>query len=281
MPQWQGGGNPTYQLGARLLAWLAPESDDPLLEVPITPPEASSAAVEDGIFAKAEVLAQAREARRLIDQQAPDRIVTFGGDCSVSLAPFAYLAEKYQGEVAALWIDAHTDFTTPSFYGYAHGYPARVLLGDGDPDLTALAKVTIPGDRLVYVGVGKAELGEAQLAELESFGATVFDPSELTPDFGEVLSRIRQTGASKLLVHFDVDALDPQHFRSQLFNHPDGSLAEQFRGIATGRMTLDEVVRLLHEVNRHCEVVGLTFAEHLPWDDQHMRNAMARMPILS
>jgi len=28
MPQWQGGNNPTYYLGARLLAWLAPESGE-------------------------------------------------------------------------------------------------------------------------------------------------------------------------------------------------------------------------------------------------------------
>lgn len=35
MPQWQGGNNPNYSFGAELLAWLAPDSDQPLIHVPI------------------------------------------------------------------------------------------------------------------------------------------------------------------------------------------------------------------------------------------------------
>lgn len=35
MPQWQGGNDPAYYLGSRLLAWLAPESNDETIEVPI------------------------------------------------------------------------------------------------------------------------------------------------------------------------------------------------------------------------------------------------------
>ena len=44
MPQWQGGNNPTYQLGARMLAWLAPPSKATLFEVPVATPEDSSPA---------------------------------------------------------------------------------------------------------------------------------------------------------------------------------------------------------------------------------------------
>lgn len=37
MPQWQGGNNPAYSLGAKLLAWLAPAANGtPQIEVPIT-----------------------------------------------------------------------------------------------------------------------------------------------------------------------------------------------------------------------------------------------------
>ncbi|WP_233711056.1 hypothetical protein [Lederbergia citrisecunda] len=36
MPQWQGGYNPTYYLGALLLNWLAPASDDVQVEVPVS-----------------------------------------------------------------------------------------------------------------------------------------------------------------------------------------------------------------------------------------------------
>lgn len=35
MPQWQGSNNPAYCLGTKLVAWLAPERDARLAEVPV------------------------------------------------------------------------------------------------------------------------------------------------------------------------------------------------------------------------------------------------------
>lgn len=281
MPQWQGGNNPTYQLGARLLAWLAPPSDAAFAEVPVTPPDASSPGLEDGVFAKSDVLRQTRAARDIIEREAPDRIVTFGGDCSVSLAPFSYLASRYADDVAVLWVDSHTDLTTSKDYSFVHGYPMRNLLGQGDPEFAAFVAHPVPGDRLIYVGVGTAELSETGRREIAEAGATVFDPSDLTVDFAEVVECVRATGASKLLVHFDVDVLDPKRFRAQLFNHPEGKLEEQFEGMATGKLSLDDVVRLLAHCGEAAEVVALSITEHLPWDAENMRRALARLPILS
>src|SRR5215475_14050886 len=120
MPQWQGGNNPTYYLGARLLAWLAPESDAQFAEVPVAQPDGLKLPVEEGIVAKSAILEQNRAALDIIRRADPDRIVTFGGDCSVSLAPFTFLASKYAGDVAVLWIDSHVDLTTSEVYENAH-----------------------------------------------------------------------------------------------------------------------------------------------------------------
>ncbi len=281
MPQWQGGDNPTYQLGARLLAWLAPKSEAPLVEVPVATPNSGRPPIEDGVFAKSALLEQTAAALAIIDREAPDRIVTFGGDCSVSLAPFSWLAAKYAGDVALLWLDSHTDLTSSKHYAYAHGYPVLNLLGQGDAEFAAFVNSPVPGHRLIYVGVGKAEMSQNSLRETSAHGARVFDPSELTADFAEVVEQLRATGASKVLVHFDVDVLDPQHFRAQLFNNPDNDLAGQFSGLATGKMKLGDVVRLLANVGQVAEVIGLSITEHLPWDAENMREALANLPILS
>lgn len=39
MPQWQGGDNSNYSFGAELLAWLAPQNDQPLIKVPVYEPD--------------------------------------------------------------------------------------------------------------------------------------------------------------------------------------------------------------------------------------------------
>jgi arginase len=281
MPQWQGGGNPTYHIGARLLAWLAPESDAAFAEVPVVSPDTSSPGFEEGIFAKSDLLKQTNAAREIIRDADPDRIVTFGGDCSVALAPFSHLASKYAGDVAVLWIDSHSDLTSSKVYPYAHGYPMLNLLGQGDGEFAAFAEDPIPADRLIYVGVGKAEMGPDRLRVIEAMGATVFDPSELSEGFAEVIERVQATGMSKLLVHFDVDVLDPQRFRALMFNHPDGFLPKHYASIATGKLALDDVVGLITRCGEVAEIVALNITEHLPWDADNMRKALARLPILA
>lgn len=125
-PQWQGGYDESefpgqiYPLGARLLAWLAPESDAPLVEVPVEPWTGAEAAKEGGVFYRPEILRQIRAARSIIDAHAPERVITFGGDCLISQAPFAYLNERYECKMGIVWIDAHPDVTTPKELSLIH-----------------------------------------------------------------------------------------------------------------------------------------------------------------
>lgn len=280
MPQWQGGNNPVYHLGARLLYWLAPKGDGEFAEVPVAVPDGAKLPLEGGVIAKSAILAQNEAALSIIEKAKPDRIVTFGGDCSVSLAPFSYLATRYAGDVAILWVDAHFDLTTSEVSTHAHGYPMLNLLGKGDSEFAAFAKDPIPAKRLAYVGIDKGPISERSRRAVEELKPTVFAPSELTQNFSEVTDWLRASGASKLVVHFDLDVLDPKKFREQLFNNPAG-LAEQFKSSPTGQMDFDAVVALLKKCSEVIDIVGLTIAEHLPWDAENLRRALAQLPILS
>ena len=280
MPQWQGGNNPIYYLGAQLLYWLAPKGDAEFAEVPVATPDGSQLPLEGGVLGKNAILKQNEAALSIIRQSAPDRIVTFGGDCSVSLAPFSYLSSRYVGDVAVLWVDAHFDLTTSDVSTHAHGYPMLNLLGRGDEEFAAFAKNPIPTQRLAYVGIDKNTISERSRRAVEELKPKVFDPRELSESFSEVTSWLKATGASKLLVHFDLDVLDPVKFREQLFNNPAG-LADQFKNSPTGKMDFETVVDLLNKCAEVVDIVGLTIAEHLPWDADNLRKALARLPILA
>jgi arginase len=191
-----------------------------------------------------------------------------------------YLASRYAGDVAVLWVDAHFDLTTSEVSTHAHGYPMLNLLGKGDAEFAAFAKDPIPTKRLAYVGIDKGTISERSRRAVEELKPTVFAPSELTQNFSEVTDWIKATGASKLVVHFDLDVLDPKKFREQLFNNPAG-LAEQFKASPTGQMDFDTVVALLNKCAEVIDIVGLTIAEHLPWDAENLRAALAKLPILS
>jgi len=46
-------------------------------------------------------------------------------------------------------------------------------------------------------------------------------------------------------------------------------------------MLPDQVVRLLQDVARACDVVGLAITEHLPWDMIALRDMLKKLPLLS
>lgn len=275
MPQWQGGNNSTsYPLGARILAWLAPESDAPLLEVPVAAENGNALVMEDGIMGRKAIVKQLRAARNLLDAYEPDRVIVFGGDCLVSQSPFDYLNERYDGKLGILWIDAHPDVTTPKDYMNAHAMVLGNLLGGGDPGLASEVRRRIDPKRVMYAGVD--EVADYEAKTIKQLGLRQTSSADLANSSEPVLQWIRDNDIQHLAVHLDLDVLDPRYFRSQLFNNPNGDIINS----PHGKMRLEQVTRLIQDVSAKTDVVGLAFAEHMPWDDINLKNMMAALPIM-
>ncbi|MCD8138961.1 MAG: arginase family protein [Planctomycetaceae bacterium] len=270
MPQWQGGiSSRSYPLGARLLAWLAPESDAPLLEVPIASYDPASIAMEDGIMGRTAILRQLRAARHLLDAYEPDRVITFGGDCLVSQAPFAYLNERYDGTVGVLWIDAHPDVSTPEKVCNAHAMVLGTLLGEGDPGLAKEVRRPIDPKRVLLAGID--DMLDYEREVVDRLGIPSVDSATLAETSDPVLAWIRNNDITHLAIHFDLDVLDPKCFRSQLFNNPD---ADTVIDAMQGRLTMPQATRVITDAAQAADVVGFTFAEHMPWDDINLAAMM-------
>lgn len=270
MPQWQGGGNQlAYHLGGRLLAWLAPASTAAFEEVPINLPNDEGLTVDQGIFAREVVLEQARAARRILERRKPDRVVVFGGECSVDFAPFAYLNERYDGELAVLWLDAHPDVSLPTGdYPNFHAMVLSALLGIGDAEFVAEVSKPINPARVLYIGL-RALL--EPLEELrERFGITIANvPAEqVEQDSSAVIDWLRDIGAARVAVHFDLDVLDPRDFNSAVGHDLDGLRAEA-------------AIQLLADVSRVVDIVGLGITEYAPRDAMLLADMLRRLPIVS
>lgn len=108
-PDFVSGGLDEYYFGANLLSHIIPQNDNqPLIRVPITPPNSDKKAISGGIYARNEVESGIKNAINLLERENPDKIITIGGNCIVSLAPFDYLNGKYE-DVGVIWLDAHPD----------------------------------------------------------------------------------------------------------------------------------------------------------------------------
>jgi arginase len=276
-PQWQGGNNPPYYFGSQLLSWLAPDPTGPIEQVEVEPSTGEPLEIEDRIVGRSALLQQLRRARQLIDRHRPDRVVVLGGDCLVDLAPFAYLNERYDGKLAVLWVDAHPDVMTPKEFNHAHAMVLGNLLGEGDQDFASAVKMPIKPQNVMYAGL--EETLEVETAFIKRHGLRKASADELAQSSDPVLEWLRSTGAKHLAIHLDLDVLDPRAFRSLLFANPNVP-AEAFEGIAQGKMTMDQVVRVLGDVAKVVDIVGLGITEHLPWDALALKSMIARLPLI-
>lgn len=274
-PDYVSGGLETYYFGAHLMAHILPENErQPLVKVKIAPPDGREKRVTDGIYGKEEVLAGIREAMKVIEEEQPDRIITIGGNCMVSQAPFDYLHGRYEN-TGIIWVDAHPDVSmVKDQYPNAHAMVLGSLLGYGDASLSDLMKNRkFQADEILYVGL--QGLHDYQEQFLKDMGVNY---RVQTGDFvSEEEMRKFMDRFDHILVHLDIDVLDPTLFHSTYFANPelvgDGS--------GGGRMTMDKLTEVLHCITDYADVVGLTIAEYLPFDEEKLHKMFAGLDIFT
>jgi len=212
-------------------------------------------------------------ATKVLKEEAPNKVITFGGSCLVSQAPFDYLHGKYKEQLGVIWLDSHPDVSTPKEFYHEHAMVLGNLLGAGDPELSKSVEFPFESSQFLYVGIQKPLDTEIQLLKDLNLKYTVQDKNIL--NFQEIQDWIKQNGFTKIAIHLDLDVLNPNVFRSLYFSEP---------GIVdfpaeSGKMTIKELMDVLKGIFNENEVVGLTIAEFLPWDAINLNNLLSELDI--
>lgn len=277
LPQWQGGVNPDYLFGAELLAQVLPPDDQAeTIHVPVSTNLAASQTATDGVAGKPVLLQQMAETKSILDVKQPDRVITAGGDCSISEAPFDYLSGKYGERLGVLWLDVHPDIADPSTSQHVHEMVVANLLGKGDPDFSKAVANPILPRQLMYGGLDHAALRPMDQA-VDALGIRYATPEDLASDSQSILDWLAAEQLTHLAVHFDLDVLTPADFRSILPAQPHTAVSDFCA--AVGQMALRQIVRVMHDVSQHADIVGFSIAEHMPWDAINLRHALREIAI--
>lgn len=279
-PQWQGAGAEVveqlvtelplaqsrrgYVLGAQLLGFLSPQHQGVVRAVPVSMDLNTPS--ENGIAAYQAVKSQLQAALDTIDEEQPDRIITLGGDCAVSIAPFTYLADKYADDTAIIWLDAHPDLGVPGdeYTGF-HAMALAQTLGVGDKAISAMlpAHKIRPEHALI---VGLRYFGNLAEQCRQDWGIESVSCKEANRSSTAVLQWLQKSGKSKVLIHFDLDVLDPNELKIAVGTDPDG-------------MSIEAVVRTIQDIGRQAEIVGLTVAEPMPREVIKLQYLLNALPL--
>jgi arginase len=272
-PDYVSGGLETYYFGAELLQYILPQNlAQPLIRVDIVPPDGKEKVVTDGIYGRDEVAHGIDSAYEQITKEQPDKIITIGGNCLVSFAPFDYLHGKYDN-TGILWIDAHPDVSVKeNGYPCAHAMVLGSLLGAGDPVMTdRMQNSFFHAQDLMYVGL--QGIFDYQKKFLDKAGVNYrIQTKEFVPE-NEIISFLNNH--DHILVHFDIDALDEHLFHSTYYANP----AAEGDGSGGGRMTVEQVGQVISLAEKYSNVVGLTIAEYLPFDEEHLHKMLSGLKI--
>ena len=274
-PQWQGASvsqwipevkNPDdasrgYYLGAQLLEFLAPKNDSQKTVVVPVSQEVGDRTPQDGVIDRDVIASQSQAAVSILDDEQPSRIITLGGECSVSVVPFTWLARKYNGDVAVLWIDAHPDITLPGdVYPAYHAMAVTAMMGKGDAKILATLPTKIPADRILFVGLRDWERQQI-IDRQQEYGMKHLSVAEVSDSSTAILDWIQQTGAKHVLIHFDMDVLDPAEIIPAV-------------GVVKDGLKMAEVVRIINDVSASHSVDALTIAEPMPRTAINIRNML-------
>ena len=274
-PDHASGGLETYYFGANLLQYILPlNNNQPLVKVNIEPPNNKEKIITNGISAEDEVLNGIKDAQNKIQAEKPDKIITIGGNCLVSLAPFDYLHGIYK-KTGIVWIDSHPDVSTvKDGYPQAHAMVLGSLLGYGASQLSAQMKnEKFKPNELLYIGL--QPLHNYQEKFLKDIGVNFKIQDKEFVSNEEIKTFIKSF--DNILIHLDIDVLDEHFFHSTYFANPelvgDGS--------SGGKMRIEKLSEILQIITENSNVVGFTIAEYLPFDEHKLHKMFSKIKIFT
>lgn len=190
--------------------------------------------------------------------QLGDFPVVFSGNCGAAIGAAAGIGTE---DLAILWFDAHGDYNTPDTTdtGYLDGMGMAILAGRCWKAIAGTIPrfAPIASRRMVHVGARDYSPGEREALLNDVWLVEPLNLRETT--IAPIFDAVR-ADASRILVHIDVDVLDPRFGRA---NHyaVDGGLSP------------DDVLRVIELAAKRFTIAGLVIASYDPSYDPEGRIA--------
>ncbi len=278
-PQWQGGNisslvsdlsiedsSKGYILGSFLLNFLVPETKNETYTVPIDK-KISKREEKEGILDYKIIIKQSKKALEIIEKANPDKILTLGGECSTSVIPLTYLNKKYNNDTAVIWIDAHPDITLPydNYNGY-HAMAVSAIMGKVNKNINKILPSFIDPSRILFLGLRDWEREEIKIRQKE-YKIKHLINKDINKNSNKILSWIKSTGAKNVMIHFDLDVLDPKEIIAAV-------------GVVPCGLKINEVIRIINDISKEYNLIALTIAEPMPKIAIKLKNMLNQLPLM-
>lgn len=252
-PEWQsyGESNSVMTGALKMAESLFGISDFTVVHVP----EHETLAKQSGVLGLSSIAPRFKETLNNLQNKQPSKIFTVGGTCGVEVAPVGYLNNRYNGDLAVLWFDAHGDLNTPesSPSGHFHGMALRTLLGEGPSEYTSELSMFLRPEQVFLIGT--RDLDPPEIEYSSRVGISITTSEELSSS-ELLISRIKNKGFKKIYLHLDLDVLNPESFPDSLMQTPGGPSVKQIQQVMAALAKNFDVIGF--SIVEYCEHQGGT-----------------------
>ena len=138
-------------------------------------------------------------------------------------------------------------------------------LGMGDKKIINLLPEKFDVSKALIVGLRSWDKGMKE--RQKELKIKSLSPDEVRNDSTAILEWLKNTGVSKVVIHFDLDVLDPAEIIAGVGVEADG-------------MKIKEVIHVINDIASKHDLVGLTIAEPMPRIAIKLKNMMNELPLL-
>ena len=179
-----------------------------------------------------------------------DLPIVLSGNCGAAVGVAAGVGCD---DLAVIWFDAHGDYNTPDTTdsGFLDGMAMSILggrcwkkLAFGIPRFSPIGP-----SRMMHVGARDYSPGEREALFYDS--VWVVEPPNLRETTVNPMLDAMRPHASRVLIHVDLDVLDPRFGRANVYASPGG-------------LSPDDVLRVIDLATRRFALAGLVLASYDP-----------------
>jgi arginase len=176
--------------------------------------------------------------------------VAFGGNCGTAIGVAAGVGCD---DLAVIWLDAHGDYNTPDTTetGFLDGMSMSILGGRSWRRLRAgIPRFSpIPPQRLMHVGARDFSPDEREALLYD--GVWVVEPLNLRETTVQPMLDAMRRQASRVLIHIDLDVVDPRFGRANPY-------------AVDGGLSPEDILRVIDLAAQRFAVAGLVLASYDP-----------------
>lgn len=140
------------------------------------------------------------------------------------------------------------------------------MMGKVNENINKILPSFIDPSKILFLGLRDWEREEIKTRQKE-YKIKHLINKDINKNSNKILSWIKSTGAKNVMIHFDLDVLDPKEIIAAV-------------GVVPCGLKINEVIRIINDISKEYNLIALTIAEPMPKIAIKLKIMLNQLPLV-